>query len=142
MPCSGPTPQGLGQHTGDEDRDVLSDPARKRNACAFEPCLLLETIALGILPPKKTDHLCRSQVVSETAIDGLTGWVRGRGRHNPSGSPSGNLGVQRAAAAAGSMPVLRTMGAAAGAARKRIKCEATAVSAAPSATPAEKKTRC
>ena len=92
--------------------------------------------------PKKTDHLCRSQVVSETAIDGLTGWVRGRGRHNPSGSPSGNLGVQRAAAAAGSMPVLRTMGAAAGAARKRIKCEATAVSAAPSATPAEKKTRC
>lgn len=92
--------------------------------------------------PKKTDHLCRSQVVSEPAIDGLTGWVRGRGRHNPSGSPSGKLGVQRAAAAAGSMPVLRTMGAAAGAARKRIKCEATAVSAAPSATPAEKKTRC
>jgi len=70
MPCNGPTPQGLGQHTGDEDRDVPRGPAKKRNACLFKPCLLRKSIALDLLPSKKKDHLCRSQVVSVPAIDG------------------------------------------------------------------------
>src|SRR5256885_15820518 len=51
-------------------------------------------------------------------------------------------GACRQGLAAGSMPVLRTMGAAAGAARKRIRWRAVSGLLAPVATPAEKKTRC